>query len=129
MESPINLLTQPPITLEELNDLIVDSMQDIKAKRIIKLDLRKLPDTPADFFIICEGESSTQVRSIAENVVRRVRAEGRMRPAAKEGEKYAKWICVDYYNVVVHVFYKEARAFYELEDLWSDATITEYDSL
>ncbi len=128
MESQINAIALP-LTAEELNDLIIDSIQDIKGKRIIKLDLRRLADAPADFFIICEGDSNVQVRAIAENVVRRVKTEGSMRPAAKEGERVARWICIDYYNTVVHVFYREARTFYELEDLWSDATFTEYDSL
>ncbi len=129
MESQINLIAQPSITVDELNDLIIDSIQDIKGKRILKLDLRRLADAPADFFIICEGDSNTQVRAIADNVERRVKQEGRMRPAAKEGERVARWVCIDYYSTVVHVFYRETRAFYELEDLWSDATFTEYDSL
>lgn len=129
MESQINLAARPALTAEALNDLIIDSIQDIKGKRIMKLDLRHLPDAPADFFIICEGDSNTQVRAIADNVERRVKTEGKMRPASKEGERVARWICIDYYATVVHVFYRETRAFYELEDLWSDATFTEYDSL
>ncbi|MBP6809921.1 MAG: ribosome silencing factor [Saprospiraceae bacterium] len=129
MESQIQLLAQPPVGAEELNDLIVDSMQDIKAKRIVKLDLRHLKDTPADFFIVCEGDSTTQVRAIAGNVARRVKTEGHIRPAAREGEQVARWICIDYYNTVVHVFYRETRAFYELESLWSDAVFTEYETL
>ncbi len=129
MESQINLAARPALSAESLNDLIIDSIQDIKGKRIIKLDLRRLPDAPADFFIICEGDSNTQVRAIAENVEHRVKTEGKMRPASKEGERVARWICIDYYTTVVHVFYRETRAFYELEDLWSDATFTEYDSL
>lgn len=129
MESQIQLLAQPPVGAEELNDLIVDSMQDIKAKRIVKLDLRHLKDTPADFFIVCEGDSTTQVRAIAANVMRRVKTEGHIRPAAKEGEQVARWICIDYYNTVVHVFYRETRTFYELESLWSDAVFTEYETL
>jgi ribosome-associated protein len=128
LESQLNLVTQP-LALEDLNDLIIDSIQDIKGKNIIKLDLRRLPDSPADYFIICEGDSSTQVRAIAGNVARRVKYEGGMSPAAKEGETVARWICIDYYNVVVHVFYREARAFYELEQLWSDAVLTEYATL
>lgn len=129
MNSPTTLIAHAALTAEALNDLIIDSIQDIKGKRILKLDLRKIPDAPADFFIICEGDSTTQVRSIAENVERRVKYEGHLRPAAREGERIARWICIDYYNTVVHVFHKETRSFYELEDLWGDAIFTEYESL
>lgn len=112
-----------------LNDLIIDSIQDIKGKRIVKLDLRHLEDAPADFFIICEGDSNTQVKAIADNVSKRVKEEKRMTPVHIEGERYARWICVDFFSTVVHVFYRETRTFYELEDLWGDAVFTEYDTL
>ncbi|MEM1220935.1 MAG: ribosome silencing factor [Bacteroidota bacterium] len=121
--------TKPQLTTEQLNDLIVDSIQDIKGKKIVKIDLRKLDDAPADFFIICEGDSNTQVKSIADNVHLRLKQEAGWRPSHFEGQQNANWICLDYFDVVVHVFYREARSFYELEDLWSDATFTEYDSL
>jgi ribosome-associated protein len=129
LDSPTTLIANPALSTEALNDLIIDSIQDIKGKRILKLDLRKIPDSPADFFIICEGDSTTQVRAIADNVERRVKYEGFLRPATKEGERNARWICIDYYNIVVHVFHRETRSFYELEDLWSDAIFTEYESL
>jgi ribosome-associated protein len=129
LDSPTTLTALPTLSVEELNDLIIDSIQDIKGKRILKLDLRKIPDSPADFFIICEGDSTTQVRAIAANVERRVKYEGLLRPATREGEQIARWICIDYYTIVVHVFHKETRSFYELEDLWSDAIFTEYESL
>ena len=117
------------LTLEELNDLIIDSIQDIKGKNIIKLDLRELHDAPTDFFIICEGDSSTQVKAIADNIYLRVKKEGGQMPLHQEGQQNATWICMDYFNVVVHVFYRETRDFYELEDLWSDAISTEYETL
>lgn len=114
-------------TVEGLNDLIVDCIQDIKGKRIIKLDLRELDDRPSDFFIICEGDSTVQVKSIAENVKKRVNAEMNIHPGHYEGQIGASWILVDYFNVVVHVFYHETREHYELEELWNDAKITEYE--
>ncbi|MEY4134672.1 MAG: ribosome silencing factor [Saprospiraceae bacterium] len=128
MATPTILQKRKPAT-EELNDLIVDSILDIKGKRVVKLDLRLLADRPADFFIICEGTSSTQVRAISENIQKRVKEEMGVPPSHVEGARSALWICMDYFNVVVHIFYHETRAFYELEDLWGDATITEYDSL
>jgi len=114
---------------EELNDLIIDSILDIKGKRVVKMDLRLLGDRPADFFIVCEGTSTTQVRAISENIQKRVKEEAGIFPSHVEGARNSLWICMDYFNIVVHIFYHETRAFYELEDLWSDATITEYDSL
>lgn len=112
-----------------LNDLIIDAIQDIKGKHIKKLDLRKLDDASADFFIICEGDSTTQVKAIADNVYQRVKDELGIIPAHREGVAGARWVLVDYFDTVVHVFYPETRAFYELEELWSDAEITEYEDL
>ena len=110
-------------------DLIVDSIQDVKGKNIVKLDLRKLTDRPTDCFIICEGDSNTQVNAIAERIRRRLKTEFSLTPSHSEGQKNANWICLDYFDVVVHVFYRETRKFYELEDLWSDADFTEYEDL
>ena len=117
------------ITNEKLNELIIDSIQDIKGKNIIKLDLREIEDAPAEYFIICEGDSNTQVKAIADNVYRRAKMEFGILPSHMEGTRNALWICIDYFSTVVHVFYRETRAFYELEDLWSDARFTEYESL
>lgn len=108
---------------------IIDSIQDIKGKNIIKLDLTNLEDRPTDYFIICQGESSTQVKSIAENVKIRLKDELNILPVSSEGIDGAKWILVDYFDVIVHVFYPETRDFYDLEDLWSDAVMTNYEDL
>ena len=115
-----------PSYAEALNDLIIDSIQDIKGKKSVKLDMRNLHDAPADFFIICEGDSNTQVKAISENIYKRLKEEAGQRPSHSEGKQNARWICMDYFDIVVHVFYKETRQFYELEDLWSDAKMTEY---
>ncbi|MFM8450887.1 MAG: ribosome silencing factor [Haliscomenobacter sp.] len=123
-------IKQPKPDLEQLNDLIIDSIQDIKGKNIVKLDLRTLGDGPSDFFIICEGTSTTQIRAISENIQKRVKEEMGIHPSHVEGvHSTAQWICMDYFYTVVHIFYPEARAFYELEELWSDAKVTEYESL
>lgn len=112
-----------------LNDLIIDAIQDIKGKHIKKLDLRKLDDASADFFIICEGDSTTQVKAIADNVYQRVKDELGVLPSHREGVLGAKWVLVDYFDTVLHVFHPETRAFYDLDDLWSDADVTEYENL
>ncbi|WP_154640210.1 ribosome silencing factor [Lewinella sp. W8] len=115
--------------LEERLDLILDSIRDIKGKQIVRLDLRQLDDRPAEFFFICEGDSTTQVAAIAGNVQKRMKNELGDLPKTASGGRHANWICLDYFDVVVHVFYPETRTFYELEDLWSDAVITEYETL
>ncbi|MEM9885135.1 MAG: ribosome silencing factor [Bacteroidota bacterium] len=112
-----------------LNNLIIDSIQDIKGKNVLKLDLAKLHDAPTDHFIICEGESTVQVRSIAENIQKRLKQEEGILPSNVEGMQGSRWICLDYFYTVVHIFHYEAREFYELEDLWSDADIVEYENL
>jgi ribosome-associated protein len=114
---------------DDLNDLIIDCITDIKGKHIVKLDLCALSDAPTEYFIICEGDSSTQIRSIAENIHFRVKEETGLRPANLEGLQNAKWVCLDYFSTVVHIFHRETRQFYGLEDLWSDAKFTEYENL
>lgn len=113
--------------IDGLVELIIDSISDIKGKHIVTLDLRALDDAPTDFFIICEGDSNTQIRAIAENVRLRVKEEAGMYPSHLEGVNHAHWICIDYFDTVVHIFYPETRAFYALEELWGDARMTEYD--
>ena len=120
---------QPKLTDEALNDLIIESIQDIKGKNLVKLDLRQLEDAPTDFFIICEGSSNTQVKAISDNIQKRLKREMQTSPSHVEGQQNALWICLDYFSTVVHVFYPETRAYYELEQLWSDAKFTEYESL
>lgn len=129
MNSSIKLRDPQSQSSEVINDIIIDSIQDIKGKNIVKLDLRQLEDSPADFFIICEGESNTQVRAISENVSRRLKEELGLYPSHTEGTRQAHWICLDYFDTVVHIFYHETRSYYELEDLWSDAVLTEYETL
>lgn len=123
-----NQAIPPELSVEELNDLIVDSIQDIKGNNILKLDLRELDDAPTDFFIIAEGDSNTQVNALANNIYGRLKKEGNLLPSHYEGQQNGLWILMDYFNTVVHIFYKETREFYELEDLWSDAKFTEYQS-
>jgi ribosome-associated protein len=120
---------QKPLSDEELNALIIDSIQDIKGKNIVKIDLRQLDDAPTNFFIICEGDSTTQVKSIADNIYGRLKKEALLLPLHFEGQQNALWVLLDYFNIVVHVFYKEKRSFYELEDLWGDGIFTEYQNL
>lgn len=117
------------VSEEALADLVIDSIQDIKGKNIVKLDLRKLDNAPTDYFIICEGESSTQVRAISQNISRRINEELGLKPNHSEGIEDSKWILVDYFDLIVHIFYPETRAFYDLENLWHDADRRIYQDL
>jgi len=113
----------------DLNDLIIDSIQDIKGKNIVKLDLTELEDSPTDYFIICEGDSTTQVRAISNNIKRRVKQEKEITPNHTEGVDGSQWILVDYFDTIVHIFHPEKRAYYEIEELWSDAKSSSYADL
>jgi ribosome-associated protein len=81
-----------------------------------------------DFFIICHATSNTQMLGIINNIEKKVFENTGMRPFHAEGKQSSSWMLVDYFNVVVHVFSKEKRAFYNLEDLWNDAQVTFYDN-
>lgn len=110
---------------ETLKDLIVDACQDIKAKDLVVLNMNNIKEASASFFVICHGDSSTQVNAIASNVLKKVK-EVLGQSGNKEGMKNGEWVLVDYGDVVVHVFFKEKRYYYQLEELWGDATLTEY---
>lgn len=112
---------------QQINELIIDSIQDIKGKNIVQLDLRELSGAPADFFIVCEGDSSVQLRAIAGNVFKRMKQEANTLPLSFEGRDVSKWVLVDYFKTVVHVFHPELREFYDLEGLWNDAKVTSFD--
>ena len=117
------------ITIDQMNDLIIDSISDIKGENVIKIDLRQLEDAPTDYFIICEGTSNTQVAAIANRIQQRTKLEAGTIAGHVEGNKNNTWILIDYFDTIVHVFYAETRSFYDLEDLWSDGQVTEYGSL
>jgi ribosome-associated protein len=100
---------------------IVEGMQENKAKEIVVLDLRHLSSAVCDFFVVCSGESSTQVDGISNAVTRFTRKNLKEKPWHIEGKTNSEWILLDYISVVAHIFYKDARHFYQIEDLWSDA--------
>ena len=111
---------------ESLRKIVIDAILDKKGHEVISLDLKKIKDTPSDYFIITHGDSSTQVRAIYNNVVDEAEKHG-LRPYHTEGMKNSEWIIIDFVDVVVHVFYRERRDFYALEDLWSDAKSTKHN--
>lgn len=109
------------ITSLELCDLIVKGMQEKKGIDIVILDLTDVKQAIADYFIICSGNSKTQVDALADSVEEVVYLMDHQNPWRKEGKENKEWILLDYVDVVVHVFTNEKRAFYALEDLWGDA--------
>jgi ribosome-associated protein len=100
---------------------IIKAIQAKKGENIISLDLRKIPEAVADFFILCEAASTTQVKAIADSVEDEVKRNCDELPYKHEGRQNYQWVLIDYVNVVVHVMLPENRRFYKLEDMWSDA--------
>lgn len=122
-------LKRPKLTNEEINSLIIESIQDIKGNNILLLDLRHLEESPTDFFVICEGTSNTHVKAISDNIQKELKKQFSILPNHVEGERNALWVCVDYFSTVVHIFFRETREFYDLEELWGDAKFTEFTNL
>lgn len=106
-----------------LIEQIIEGIEDNKGEDITVLDLRNLENSVCDFFVITTGNSSTQVKSIAEAVEKRVREQLGDKPWHVEGADGSEWILMDYVNAVVHVFLSDARSFYDLESLWGDADV------
>jgi ribosome-associated protein len=100
---------------------IIQSIQEKKGESIVSLDLRKIHEAVADFFIICEASSHTQIKAIADFVEMEVKNICGELPYKHEGIKALQWVLIDYVNVVVHIMLPESRRFYKLEDMWSDA--------
>ena len=105
---------------------IIHSIQEKKGEKIVSLDLRKIPEAVADFFIICEATNNIQLKAIADFVEVDVKKKCGEPPYKHEGFKSEHWILIDYVTIVVHIMLPEPRKFYQLEELWSDAQITEH---
>jgi ribosome-associated protein len=112
-----------------LAEIAVKGMQEKKAKEIVKVDLRKLNLSVADYFVICHAESDKQIDAIADSVEDEIRNATGEKPFSREGFRLAEWIILDYSNLVVHIFNNEKRRFYNLEDLWSDGIVTRYEDV
>ncbi len=106
---------------------IIQAILDKKGEHIVSLDLRKIPEASADFFIVCEATSTTQVKAISDHIEDQVRLLCGELPYKHEGKQTAQWVLIDYVNVVVHVMHPESRKFYQLEEMWSDAVSQIHD--
>ena len=109
---------------DQLIATVIAGIEDVKGKEITILDLREIENTVCDYFIICEGTSNTQVNAIVNSIQKKVSKELRDNPWHVEGSDNAEWVLMDYVNVVVHVFQKQIRSYYDIESLWGDAKTT-----
>ena len=109
---------------DELIALILKGIEEVKGNHISLLDLRAIENTVCDYFIICDGTSNTHVNAIVGSIQKTVSKAIKDKPWHVEGQDNAEWILMDYVNVVVHVFQKHIREFYDIEGLWGDAKVT-----
>lgn len=107
-----------------LLDAIVQGMQDKKAKNITIINLSKLEHRVADYFVICDADSTTHVTAIADSLEESAMKKTNEKPYHSEGYQNAEWILIDYVNIVAHVFMRETREFYNIEGLWADGETT-----
>lgn len=115
------------VTSAKLSSEIVKGMQEKKAVDIVLMDLRKVRNAVADFFVICSGNSEKQLDAIADSIDEQVFKSLAENPWHTEGKNNKEWMVLDYSNVVVHIFRKDRRSFYALEKLWGDADIKEIE--
>lgn len=110
--------------MADIAKVIITAIQDKKGHDIDVLDLTKVDGAPTDRFIICTGNSTTQVSSIADNVREEVQKQTGEKPMNYDGYRNSQWIVVDYGDTMVHIFLPDTRNFYRIEQLWSDAECT-----
>jgi len=121
-------MTNKTATPDELITQAIAGIENVKGEAIQLLDLRELDNRPCDYFIICNGNSNTQVAAIVSSIQKNVSKVLKEKPYHTEGMENAEWVLIDYVNVVVHVFQKQIREHYNVEGLWGDAKMTEIAS-
>ncbi|TCK68610.1 ribosome-associated protein [Winogradskyella wandonensis] len=121
-------MTERNSNADELITTIISGIEDVKGKEITLLDLREIENTVCDYFIICEGTSNTQVNAIVNSIQKQVSKTTKDKPWHVEGTDNAEWVLMDYVNVVVHVFQKHIREYYDIESLWGDAKTTQIET-
>lgn len=111
-----------------ISEIAVLGIQEKKGNDIVRLDLRNIHSSVADYFIICHADSTTQVKAIAHSVEEEIFKALKIDPRRKEGLQYGEWILLDYIDVIVHIFKTDKREFYGIEELWGDAELQSYKS-
>lgn len=114
---------------KEIVKAAIEGILKIKGKDLVSLDLTEIENSVCKYFVICHGDSNVQVSALADSVIETVRDETGEKVWHKEGLDNATWVLLDYSDVVVHIFQKEYRDFYKLEELWADAKLTAHDDV
>jgi len=117
-------MAKPKSSTDQLITFILKGIEEVKGKDTNILDLRDIENTVCEYFIICNGTSNTQVNAIVNSIQKIVSRETKDKPWHVEGTENAEWVLMDYVNVVVHVFQKHIREYYDIEGLWGDAVVT-----
>ena len=115
------------INSKVLGEWVVEGMLDKKAIDVVVMDLREVRHAIADYFVICSGNSDTQIDAISDSIEEQIHKNSNQNPWKREGRQNKEWVLLDYVDVVAHVFNKDKRTFYGLEELWGDAKITRID--
>ncbi|PKH50972.1 ribosome silencing factor [Tenacibaculum sp. Bg11-29] len=118
-------MTKKQASTDDLISVIIKGIDEVKGENIQLLDLRGIENTVCDYFVVCSGNSNTQVNAISGSVQKMVSKELKDKPWHIEGQGNSEWVLMDYVNVVVHIFQKQVRDYYDIESLWGDAKITE----
>ncbi|MBL87067.1 MAG: ribosome silencing factor [Winogradskyella sp.] len=121
-------MTKEKTSADQLITTIIAGIEEVKGKEITILDLRDIENTVCDYFIVCEGTSNTQVNAIVNSIQKLVSKTTKDKPWHVEGTDNAEWVLMDYVNVVVHVFQKHIREYYDIESLWGDAKMTQIET-
>ena len=111
-----------------ISEMAIQGVQEKKGNDIVRLDLRNIHSSVADYFVICHANSATQVKAIALSVEEEIYKAFKIEPWRKEGLQHGEWVLLDYVDVVVHIFKTEKREFYGIEELWGDAEVQAYQS-
>jgi ribosome-associated protein len=110
--------------LEQKRELIIEAIMEKKGHQIVSIDLSEVENSICECFIICHGESVTQVGAISDSIEKKMKEEALIRPHHVEGLRNSQWVLLDFFDILVHVFQEEYRSFYRLEELWADGKVT-----
>ncbi len=112
------------LSVEQKRELIIEAIREKKGHQIVSIDLSQVENSICDCFIICHGESNTQVSSITDSIEKKLKEETGIKAHHVEGLQNSQWVLMDFFDVLVHVFQEEYRSFYRLEELWADGKVT-----
>ena len=116
-------------TTEDIVKIITEGIQEKKGKNIVIADLTEIEDTICDYFVICQGNSPSQLLAIVDSIKETVRKEAGIKPYGLDGMRNAQWIVIDYGEIMVHIFLPELREYYNIETLWADSKLTEIEDI